>query len=71
MVEIPDAPGALARLFRDIEAAGVNVEDLSIDHDQEREVGWLAVQVAPAKASELAAAMTGAGWTVRDREPQP
>ena len=61
VVEIPDAPGALARLFRDIEAAGVNVEDLSIDHDLEREVGWLSVQVAPERAEELAAAMTGAG----------
>ncbi len=71
VVEIPDAPGALARLFRDIEAAGVNIEDLSIDHDLEREVGWLSVQVAPASADELAGAMTAAGWTVRDREPQP
>jgi prephenate dehydrogenase len=71
VVEIPDAPGALASLFRDIEAAGVNVEDLSIDHDLEREVGWLYVQVAPQKADDLAAAMTGAGWTVRDRDPQP
>ena len=70
VVEIPDAPGALARLFRDIEAAGVNVEDLSIDHDLEREVGRLSVQVAPGKAEELAAAMTGAGWSVRDRDPQ-
>lgn len=71
VVEIPDAPGALARLFRDIEAAGVNIEDLSIDHDLEREVGWLSVQVAPDRATDLAAAMTAAGWTVRDREPQP
>ncbi|MGV8907836.1 MAG: prephenate dehydrogenase [Propionicimonas sp.] len=71
VVEIPDAPGALARLFRDIEAAGVNVEDLSIDHDLEREVGWLSVQVAPEAAEELAAVMTGAGWAVRDRDPQP
>jgi len=71
VVEIPDAPGALARLFRDIEAAGVNVEDLSIDHDLEREVGWLSVQVAPERAAELTTAMTGAGWTVRDRDPQP
>jgi prephenate dehydrogenase len=70
VVEIPDAPGALARLFRDIEAAGVNVEDLSIDHDLEREVGYLSVQVAPERATELAEAMSGAGWTVRDREPQ-
>jgi prephenate dehydrogenase len=70
VVEIPDAPGALAALFRDIEAAGVNVEDLSINHDLEREVGWLSVQVAPEKAEALALAMTVAGWTVRDGEPQ-
>lgn len=70
VVEIPDTPGALATLFADIQAAGVNIEDLSIDHDQEREVGWLAVQVAPQSAEELAAAMTTAGWVVRDREPQ-
>lgn len=70
VVEIPDAPGALARLFRDIEAAGVNVEDLSIDHDLEREVGWLSVQVAPERADDLATAMRTAGWTVRDHEPQ-
>nr|WP_300142327.1 prephenate dehydrogenase [Propionicimonas sp.] len=70
VVEIPDAPGALARLFRDVEAAGVNVEDLSIDHDLEREVGYLSVQVAPERAAELAEVMSGAGWTVRDREPQ-
>lgn len=70
VVEIPDAPGALARLFGDVEAAGVNVEDVSIEHDLEREVGWLAVQVAPDRAEELAEVMAAAGWTVRDREPQ-
>ncbi len=67
VVEIPDAPGALARLFRDIEAAGVNVEDVSIDHDLDREIGYLAVQVAPGRAEGLEEAMAAAGWTVRDR----
>lgn len=70
VVEIPDAPGALARLFADVEAAGINIEDLSISHDLEREVGWLSVQVAPDRAGALAAAMAGAGWTVRDDEPE-
>nr|NLI49114.1 prephenate dehydrogenase [Propionibacterium sp.] len=64
-VEIPDAPGALARLFADIGEAGFNVEDVSMDHDDEREVGWLNVQVAPERAAELEATMTAAGWTVR------
>ena len=41
---------------------------LSINHDQEREVGWLSVQVAPERVAGLADAMTAAGWTVRDFE---
>ena len=65
IVEIPDAPGALARLFADIDAAGVNVEDVTIDHDPARLVGFLAVHVEPAAAATLEAAMTAAGWTVR------
>lgn len=65
VVEIPDAPGALARLFTDIENTGVNVEDVTIDHDLERRVGWLAVHVEPASANRLANALTGAGWSLR------
>jgi prephenate dehydrogenase len=70
VVEIPDAPGALGRLFRDIEAAGVNIEDLRIEHDLEAERGWLSVQVAPDRAADLAAVLAAAGWTVRDHDPQ-
>jgi len=65
VIEIPDAPGALARLFADIEATGVNVEDVTIDHDPDRPVGWLAVQVRPDAADRLSGAMTAAGWVVR------
>ena len=65
VVEIPDEPGALARLFADIDAAGVNVEDVTIDHDPARLVGFLAVHVEESAAAGLAAAMTAAGWTVR------
>ena len=65
VVEIPDTPGALAKLFSDIEDAGVNVEDVTIDHDLERRVGWLAVHVEPAAATRLADALTAAGWSLR------
>lgn len=65
VVEIPDAPGALARLFADIDAAEVNVEDVSIEHAHDREVGFLAVQVERSKAAGLTQAMVQAGWTVR------
>lgn len=70
VVGIPDTPGALAGLFADIEAAGVNVEDLAIDHDPVREVGWLSVQVRSEDVAELVQAMVDGGWQVRDQEPQ-
>ena len=65
VVEIPDAPGALARLFVDIEKAGVNVEDVSIEHDPNREVGWLSVAVEPRRADQLRTAMLNNGWSLR------
>ena len=63
VVEIPDAPGALGRLFAEVGAAGVNVEDISIEHDQVREVGYLAFSVAPDRAGGLTQLMTNRGWT--------
>lgn len=65
VVEIPDAPGALARLFADVEVADVNVEDLSIEHDDAREIGFLSIAVAPEQVVTLEQAMTVAGWTLR------
>jgi len=65
VVRIPDTPGALARLFADIEREGVNVEDLSIEHDLVSEVGYLAVQVTPGRAEALADALRQADWLVR------
>ncbi|MGK2308511.1 prephenate dehydrogenase [Cutibacterium sp. V970] len=65
VVEIPDAPGALARLFADVEAAGVNVEDLSVEHDPAREIGFLSIDVAPEGAEQLTVLMRDHGWSVR------
>jgi prephenate dehydrogenase len=64
VVAIPDEPGALARLFGDVGAAGVNVEDISIEHDPVREVGYLALSVAPEQADALMQTMLAHGWTV-------
>jgi prephenate dehydrogenase len=64
-VEIPDTPGALGRLFRDIGEAGVNVEDISIEHDPNRVVGYLSVAVAPDQVSGLVQKMVGLGWDVQ------
>jgi prephenate dehydrogenase len=65
VVEIPDAPGALARLFADIGEAGVNVEDLAIEHDEAREVGYLSVAITQDRVESLTTTMIERGWTVR------
>ena len=65
VVEIPDAPGALGRLFADIGEAGVNIEDISIEHDQIRQVGYLSVAVAPAELDGLVTRMVDLGWDVQ------
>jgi len=64
VVEIPDTPGALARLFAQIADCGVNVEDVAIEHDQAREIGYLALAVAPQQADDLVATMLAGGWVV-------
>ncbi|WOQ18771.1 prephenate dehydrogenase [Raineyella sp. W15-4] len=62
VIEIPDTPGALAQLFRDIADAGVNIEDIDIQHDLVRQVGYLEVSVEPGHVREVAEAMRTAGW---------
>ncbi|GAB3927947.1 prephenate dehydrogenase [Microlunatus endophyticus] len=69
VVEIPDAPGALSRLFADVAQAGVNVEDISIQHDPDRQVGYLSLAVAPDQADALVGSMTDAGWAIGDSDP--
>ena len=71
VVEIPDAPGALARLFTDVDQAGVNVEDISIEHDQVREIGYLSLAVTGGSGSGLCAAMLQRGWRARLADPSP
>ncbi len=66
VVELPDTPGSLTRLFSDVGALGVNVEDLAIEHDPVRQVGYLAISVVWDSVDELTSKMRTAGWTVRE-----
>lgn len=61
-VEIPDAPGSLARLFADAHDAGINVEDISIEHDEVRQVGRLAIELIRERAEPFVEFMRGRGW---------
>jgi prephenate dehydrogenase len=61
-VLVPDSPGELARLLTDVGDAGVNLEDLQLDHAAGRPVGMAAISVLPERAEHLAEALGGRGW---------
>ena len=63
-VLVPDEPGALARLFAAAGEAGVNIEDLRIDHDPGRPVGLMELSVAESGAELLRTALEARGWAV-------
>jgi len=63
-VVVADRPGELARLLADAGAAGVNVEDIRIEHSPGQPVGLVELSVSPGVDEQLTAALTGLGWVV-------
>ncbi|MDP9432029.1 MAG: prephenate dehydrogenase, partial [Actinomycetota bacterium] len=63
-VVVPDEPGRLARLLADAAAAGVNVEDLSVEHSPGHPVGVVELAVRPEQADGLLAGLAQRGWPV-------
>ncbi|QTE31149.1 prephenate dehydrogenase [Pengzhenrongella sicca] len=61
-VLVPDVPGELARLLTDVGAAGVNLEDLQLEHSSGRPVGMAAISVLPGRAEHLERELTARGW---------
>ena len=64
-VVIADQPGELARLFNAAGAAGVNIEDVRIEHSPGLPVGVAELSVRPEQAGTLLDAMRAGGWPVR------
>lgn len=64
-VVIADRPGELARLFNAAGAAGVNIEDIRLEHSPGLPVGIAELSVHPAEAGLLLDAMEAGGWPVR------
>jgi prephenate dehydrogenase len=64
-VVIADKPGELARLFNAAGEAGVNIEDIRIEHSPGLPVGVAELSVRPAAAVRLLDAMEAGGWPVR------
>jgi prephenate dehydrogenase len=63
-VVIPDRPGELALLFQAAGVAGVNIEDVTIEHSPGRPVGVVELSVTPDAAGRLADELRARGWSV-------
>jgi prephenate dehydrogenase len=61
---LPDKPGQLARLFNDIGAAGINVEEFGLEHSPGQKVGLAGVSVLPKARDTLEKALVERGWHV-------
>ncbi|MFJ2651334.1 prephenate dehydrogenase [Streptomyces sp. NPDC087420] len=64
-VLISDKPGELARIFADAGRAGVNVEDVRIEHATGQQAGRVQLMVEPSAAPLLTEALRERGWSIR------
>lgn len=64
-VHITDRPGELARIFADAGHAGVNIEDVRIEHATGQQAGHAQLMVEPGAAPVLSAALQERGWALR------
>ncbi|MEU6574516.1 prephenate dehydrogenase [Streptomyces sp. NPDC046805] len=64
-VLIDDQPGQLARIFADAGVAGVNIEDVRIEHATGQQAGLVQLMVEPKTAPVLSAALRDRGWALR------
>jgi prephenate dehydrogenase len=65
-VLVDDRPGELARLLADMGAAGINLEELRLDHSPGRAVGLAEVSVLPAARAALVERLRALGWAVHE-----
>jgi len=64
-VVIRDRPGELARLFQAADEAGVNIEDVGIEHSPGLPAGVAELSVRPDAVERLTGALAAGGWPVR------
>jgi len=63
-VLVPDRPGELGRLFTEMGEAGINLEDLTLEHTFGKKVGMAHVSVTSGSEGLLTDALTERGWSV-------
>ncbi|GAA1895837.1 prephenate dehydrogenase [Streptomyces sodiiphilus] len=64
-VFVSDRPGELARIFADAGRAGVNIEDVRMEHATGQQAGLVQLMVEPAATAVLTAALRERGWSLR------
>lgn len=63
-VIVRDTPGELARLLQAVAAAGVNIEDLRVEHEPGRPLGVAELEVREESVPSLVQALRAGGWAV-------
>ncbi|EFL14346.1 prephenate dehydrogenase [Streptomyces sp. C] len=66
-VFISDKPGELARIFADAGRAGVNIEDVRIEHATGQQAGLVQLMVEPRAVAALTTELRERGWALRQR----
>lgn len=64
-VLIGDQPGELARIFADAGRAGVNIEDVRIEHAAGQQAGHIQLMIAPSAVPGLVETLRERGWSLR------
>ncbi|MDN5755296.1 MAG: prephenate dehydrogenase [Arthrobacter sp.] len=63
-VIVDDRPGQIAQLLADVGDAGINLEDLRMEHSSGHQVGMVEISVLPGRSQELMEALTERSWKV-------
>ncbi|MEX2510274.1 MAG: prephenate dehydrogenase [Homoserinimonas sp.] len=64
VVKVDDVPGELGRLLTEIGEAGVNMEDLRLEHSPGAQIGLAEISVLPEAEERLVAELEQRGWKI-------
>ena len=64
VIMVDDKPGELARLLTEIGEAGVNMEDLRLEHSPQAQIGLAEISVLPEVEQRLAKELESRGWKI-------
>jgi prephenate dehydrogenase len=64
IVMVSDKPGELARLLTEIGDAGVNMEDMRLEHSPGAQIGFAEISVLPEAEERLANELEARGWKI-------